>query len=118
MENKKCRVFYDINEMMCCGDPFSVSDLIIWTVIDAKNIRADYFDFSTVDYYCENHSSYQPLFSIQGKVESISIFYQKNQSMKNKLIAVNHAPRFVSKEDDMEAYGFIVELSNFVVKPC
>lgn len=125
MESKKCKVFYDSWQMDCCGDPFAVGDLITWTVFEASNMNSNFFDFSTVDYYCENHSSYQKLFLIQGKIERIFILYQKyevlnnnsqfKKPVKSELIESNQVNRLECMKGDMEASGFIVEIADFTI---
>lgn len=127
MKNKKCRVFYDTWQMDCCGEAFALGDLITWTVVETKDMRSNFFDFSTVDYYCENHSSYQKLFLIQGKVERIFILYQKyealnnnsklNKSNKIKWIESNKVSRFERKKCNIEeTIGFVVEIADFTIE--
>ena len=126
MENKKCRVFYACWQMECCGDPFAVGDWIEWTVVKAENLSST-VDLGNVDYCYEAHSNEGNFYSLKGKVEAIFILYEKYEPKNNtnffvpiygELIKTKCVKRFVSDKKGMQASGFLVELSNFVVEPC
>ncbi len=122
-----CTVYYDSWQIQCCGDPFSVGDMIEWTCIApslSKNAHGRIIDFDE-----EHHGS--ATHTITGTVSKIIV--ERSEFPKGQREAwydmaeviheeISHADGWESeyKDDDTTDrtfWGYIVELKDVIVKP-
>ena len=70
------KVYYEMWQMECCGEPFSVGDTVKWLVQKAEFIDMP-IDVSDIPYCYQAHSSeWKKLFVLEGKVKRIEVLYQ------------------------------------------
>jgi len=122
-----CTIYYDSWQIQCCGDPFSVGEMIEWTCIApslSKNAHGIIIDFDE-----EHHGS--ATHTITGTVSKIIV--ERSEFPKGKREAnyekaetkyeeIQHADGWESeiKDDDTTErtfWGYIVELKDVIVKP-
>ena len=122
-----CTVYYDSWQIQCCGDPFSVGDMIEWTCIApslSKNAHGRIIDFDE-----EHHGS--ATHTITGTVSKIIV--ERSEFPKGKREAnyvkaetkyeeILHADGWESEIEDDDTtertfWGYIVELKDVIVKP-
>lgn len=120
-------IYYESWQIQCCGDPFSVGDMVDWTCImpsGYKNAHGIIIDFE------ENHHGFAS-HSISGTVTKIIV--ERSEFPKGKREAwydkacviheeIQHANGWESdyKDDDTTErtfWGYIVELKDVTVKP-
>lgn len=102
----KCRVFYEIWEMECCGAPFSVGDRVKWQVgtVQDGQITAP-LDIGHVDYWYDAHDFFAEVSVLEGTVAKIEILYESLEaSSENPLesIAVGGELKETDKADGTE----------------
>lgn len=122
-----CTVYYDSWQIQCCGDPFSVGDMIEWTCIApslSKNAHGRIIDFDE-----EHHGSVTH--TITGTVSKIIVErseFPKGKRETNYVKAetkyeeIHHADGWESEIEDDDTtertfWGYIVELKDVIVKP-
>lgn len=70
------KVYYEMWQMECCGEPFSVGDRVTW-LVSKSELENMSIDVSDIDFYYQAHSSdWKSLFVLEGKVKQIEILYQ------------------------------------------
>lgn len=134
MDNVK--VYYDVWQMMCCGDPFTVGEEVEWSVFMRKR-RSDQEDLR-IDFFVDRHyHSTDGMLKLRGKVERILLEYSDGSSteiltrengkeckftshQKEKLLykEISYADGYDENElpDGYSAWGYLVTLSNVVVR--
>ena len=124
------KVFYELWQMECCGTPFKLGDSIDWLVMPAKGIKLSEV-IEGLDYYYEAHSDdWENIFVLKGRVEDISIFYEKYElvegephNMKVPVPDINENVKTDSshidekERGDLKAAGYIVEICDTTVRP-
>lgn len=120
----RCRVYYEAWEMACCGIPFSVGDVVKWTVSKNNTIFTP-VSIGEIDYCYDAHSSQtDKLLLFTGKVESIKILYHRYVqrsdeeevlvAIDGKLLNAEKVQGFEEDFEDMQAVSYVVELSECV----
>lgn len=123
----KCIVFYETWQMECCGTDFLIGDTIKWLVYKCNHLNTP-VDVGKVEYCYEAHdSNWEKIFVLEGKVEKIQILYEKYEPSKENpkllkpvngmLIKSEVARGFDKSFDGMEASGYVVEVSNYTIRP-
>jgi len=114
--------------MECCGTAFSIGDIVKWLVykIEREQILTP-VDIGTIDYCYEAHdATWEKLFVLEGKVETIKILYEafspradnlgRLVSVGGTLFNSEKAEGFEKEIDDMRATGYIVELKECSIR--
>ncbi len=125
-----CTITYDCWQMECCGTPFSVGDTVKWFVEKYEKIEQlnSPDDSWKTDYYYEAHSSdWQGILVLEGKVQTIKILYQKYMPseehprllvpVSGKTVEAEHVEGFEAKLDDMIPSAYIVDITEYTVRP-
>jgi len=116
-------VLYEGWQMGCCGTPFKVGDSVEWTVNDTSDINNDILqDIDIIDYLEEHHDeagSVKAKWVLSGKVESITLLYNRYKTENNRLIPVeaklietNDTEHRKEEIDEFRFCDFIVKLSD------
>lgn len=122
-----CVVFYEGWQMECCGDEFKIGDTVKWLVYECKRLNTP-VEVGKIDYCYEAHDSdWTKLFILEGKVDSIKILYERYEPLKENsrvlksvdgiLIDSEIAGGFDESFDDMESSGYVVEISDYSIRP-
>ena len=123
----ECTVYYDLWQIQCCGDPFSVGESIEWTCISpslSKNAHGRIIDFDE-----DHHASATHI--LTGTIANIFAEYSEfpkgekeiNYSKADtKFKEIQHADGWESelKDDDTTErtfWGYVVELKDVTIKP-
>jgi len=114
-------VLYEGWQMECCGTQFKIGDSVKWTVNNASNIN-DIEGVENIDFIEDHHDdteSSRDMWILTGKVESISLLYNRYKEENNilvpvarKLIKTNDTEQRESDIDNFRFSDFIVELSD------
>lgn len=123
----KCIVFYECWQMECCGTAFKAGDIVKWFVYKCNCINTP-VDVGKIDYCYEAHDSdWTKLFILEGKVDHVKILYQKYEPTKENvkmlkpvdgiLIEAEVAKGFDKPFNNLEASGYIAEISNYSIRP-
>lgn len=118
-----CVVYYSGWELECCGTPFSVGDVIEWTV--TKKFQSD---MENIDYFYDGHDqvSLKDKVVLKGIVDKIQIEFvnfKHSEDGSNVLlpdercIVYSETAEGFEKHNAMELYGYIVTIRDFVTKP-
>ncbi len=124
------KVFYELWQMECCGDPFKIGDSVDWLVTTSEEIRMP-VKVDDLKFIYEAHSDdWENIYVFKGVVKEISILYEKYELVKgdhhNMLIPVHGVGELVKAESseieeayrgDLKASGYLVVLDNVSVRP-
>lgn len=79
----KTKVFYELWEMECCGEPFKLGDNIEWYGISADRL-VDALDIDGLEYVYDAHfDDWDGILKIKGVVSCISVYYEKYELISN-----------------------------------
>ncbi|MCI8336888.1 MAG: hypothetical protein HFI72_07020 [Peptococcaceae bacterium] len=124
---KECSVYYESWQYECCGRFFRIGETIKWLVYAVNGLDFP-FDIGKVEYYYEAHSSdWQSLLVLEGTVTGLQVTYVKYEpSAENEKLLLPCDGRLLPTEsiehyeqtlNDMEFSGFLVTISDYVVRP-
>lgn len=116
-------IYYDEWEMACCGTSFSIGDTVEWEISENNKVFTP-VNIGNIDYCYDAHSfDRDKILFLKGKVKKIKILYHKYVPDVNTLIAVdgilldgNIAQGFEEDFEDMKIAGYVVELSECVIR--
>lgn len=124
----KCKVYYEMWQLECCGTPFSVGDTVTWLVEKAQLVKMT-IDVSDIAYCYEAHSSdWKNLYVLEGVVKQIDVLYHTYQRSKDdpralvsvaeELVATEEARGYEEDLDEMvRAGGYVVILDDCSIRP-
>lgn len=102
---KYCTVLYEGWQMQCCGQPFSIGDIVRWDVFAFNKTLTDVNQ--AIEYiYDAHYETSDGLLILQGTIHQISAIYTKYKSPADNsrlLIPVSSLLRSVVKADGYEA---------------
>lgn len=125
-EGMEYRVYYDEWEMACCGTLFGIGDIVEWEISENNKVLTP-VNIGNI-YYCYDAHSFDTdkILFLTGKVKKIKILYHKYMPKSHDtktLVAVdgilldaNMAEGHEEDFEDMEAAGYVVELSECIIK--
>lgn len=110
MIKMKTAVYYDYGQMRCCGDPFSVGDMVDWDCIKmiwSVDIKADY--------WYETHGITE--FNIVGQViEIYAINYQYKRDENNYLHPISYTSEPIQTATEYHITdGYLAILDNVTI---
>lgn len=123
----KCTIYYESWQLQCCGDPFSVGDIIEWTCVmptEYKNAHGIILDFEEEHHGFATHSITGTVSKIiversespKGKKET---WYDRAETIQEEIQSAN-GRESINEDNDTTEYtlwGYIVELEDVIVKP-
>lgn len=124
------KVFYELWQMECCGEPFKRGDNVEWYVIPADRLVTAIKTEGLEYVYDAHFDNWDGVLKLKGVVSSISVYYEKYESVsvsgRNMLKPVpgisEEIPTDSSEEvekhrGELQASGYIIELENVSVTP-
>lgn len=124
------KVFYELWQMECCGEPFKCGDDIEWYVITADRLVTA-LNIDGLEYVYDAHfDDWDGILKLKGVVSSISIYYEKYESVLvsgrnmlkpvpgiSEVIPTDSSEEVEEYRGELQASGYIVELEKVSVTP-
>lgn len=123
------RVFYELWQMECCGEPFRTGDRIKWYVKSAACLTSD-LGIMDLDYVYDAHfDDWEGVNILKGVVKKIFIYYVKYNLIEgdphrmmvpvceiNELIEADSSHIDEMERNKLKAFGYVIELDDVTVR--
>ena len=124
------KVFYELWQMECCGEPFKIGDSIEWHVFKAELLIRP-LDIDGLEYVYDAHfDEWDGIYTLKGIVKGISIYYEKYKMIECKphgmMVPIREINDSVQSESShieerdrngLKVSGYTVELDEVTVRP-